>query len=142
MLAGPFLHERLEANDELLQIVNRELRVFDVLVIALVLEPLDHRLERLVIFVGSLLDTEHDVAIDFEFANRNDKEKAFDYSEKCRARSLLTPTSPPSHHGTKEFTEPDNLEIFGPRHSRSLRAIRGLLHLFYFRQVSPNLFEV
>ena len=38
VLAGALLHERLEAGDELLQVVDRELRVLDVLVIALVLE--------------------------------------------------------------------------------------------------------
>jgi CHAT domain-containing protein/Tfp pilus assembly protein PilF len=51
----------------------------------------------------------YDVAIDYEFANRNDKEKAFDYSEKCRARSLLNPANSPSHHVIKEFAEPDKL---------------------------------
>ena len=51
----------------------------------------------------------YDVAINYEFANRNDKEKAFDYSEKCRARSLLNPAHGPSHHVIKEVAEPDKL---------------------------------
>ena len=40
----------------------------------------------------SFFDTEqgvYDVAIDYEFTARGDRRKAFDYSEKCRARSLL-----------------------------------------------------
>ncbi|HWS87596.1 MAG TPA: CHAT domain-containing protein [Pyrinomonadaceae bacterium] len=40
----------------------------------------------------SFFDTEqgvYDVAIDYEFTARGDRRKAFDYSERCRARSLL-----------------------------------------------------
>src|SRR5258705_12442825 len=68
LLAGAILHERLEPRDELLQIVNGELRVLDVLVIALVFQPFDDGLERLVILVRELLHTEHDVAVHLDEA--------------------------------------------------------------------------
>ena len=63
VLAGALLDERLEADDELLEILDRELGVLDVLVVALVLELLDDHLERLVILVRPLLHAEHDVAV-------------------------------------------------------------------------------
>ena len=63
LLADALLDQRLEADDQLLQIVDGQLRVLDVLVIALVLQAVDHRLERLVILVRPLLHAEHDVAV-------------------------------------------------------------------------------
>jgi tetratricopeptide (TPR) repeat protein len=66
----------------------------------------------------SFFDTEqgvYDVAIDYEFTSKNDKAKAFDYSERCRARSLLDPpdaNSRQAHHPTGDSTpvEPGGLD--------------------------------
>jgi CHAT domain-containing protein/tetratricopeptide (TPR) repeat protein len=66
----------------------------------------------------SFFDTEqgvYDVAIDYEFTTKNDKIKAFDYSERCRARSILDPppaNSQQAHHpaATSPPAEPNGLE--------------------------------
>src|SRR6185503_13165623 len=63
LLAGALLDQRLEPLHQLLEIVDAEPGVLDGLVMPFVLQLLDHRLERLVIFVGTLLDAEHDVAV-------------------------------------------------------------------------------
>jgi CHAT domain-containing protein len=47
----------------------------------------------------------YDVAIDYEFTTKDDKRKAFEYSERCRARSLL-----------------DLAEAGDPRHNHTLNA--------------------
>jgi CHAT domain-containing protein len=66
----------------------------------------------------TFFDTEqgiYDVAIDYEFTYKNDRIKAFDYSERCRARSLLDPpesSSQQAHHPTGDSNpaEPDRLQ--------------------------------
>ena len=68
-LAGALLDQRLEAAHQLPADRRRvSSRVLDVLVIALVLERVNHRLERLVIFVGALLHAEDDVAVHLDEA--------------------------------------------------------------------------
>lgn len=63
----------------------------------------------------SFFDTEqgvYDVAIDYEFTVRDDKRKAFDHSEKCRARSLLDPANagdPQREHHTASGLRPPQL---------------------------------
>ena len=61
--AGALLDERLEPRDQFLEIVDRQRRVFDLAVMAFVLERVNHSLERIVILVGALLHAEHDVAV-------------------------------------------------------------------------------
>ena len=62
----------------------------------------------------SFFDSEQnvfDVATDYEFSNKNDKEKAFYYVERSRARSLLDPAfaaGPNGHHAAN--AEPDTVE--------------------------------
>ncbi len=62
-LAGALLDERLEAAHQLLQVVDRELRILDVLMMALVLQRLDDHFERLMVLIGALLHAEDDVAV-------------------------------------------------------------------------------
>src|SRR6185503_1203683 len=68
VLAGALLDQRLEADHEFLQIVDGQLGVFDVLLVALVLEAFDDGLERLVILIGPLLYTQHDIPIHLDEA--------------------------------------------------------------------------
>ncbi len=63
LLAGAHLHQRLEAGDQLPEIVNGQPGILDVLVIPLVLDRVNHHLERVVILVRSLLDAEDDVPV-------------------------------------------------------------------------------
>ena len=63
LLARALLDHRLEADHQLLEIVDGQPGVFDVLVIALVLESVDHSLERVVILIRTLLHAEDDVAV-------------------------------------------------------------------------------
>jgi hypothetical protein len=51
LLAGALLDQRLEAGDELLEVVDGQLRVLDVGVVKLVLELVDHGFERLMVFM-------------------------------------------------------------------------------------------
>jgi hypothetical protein len=65
---GALLDEGLEALDELLLVVGRQLGVLDVVVVLLVLEGLDHGLERLVVLALLLLHAEDDVAVHLDEA--------------------------------------------------------------------------
>ena len=99
----------------------------------------------------SFFDTEqgvYDVAIDYEFTTRNDKNKAFDYSERCRARSILDPpgaNSRNAHHSTADprAAEPDGLQdIQGAMNDKAQivqYAVLGDKLLIWF--VSKNVFE-
>ena len=64
----------------------------------------------------SFFDSEqsvYDVATDYEFSTRHDKEKAFYYVERSRARSLLDPANlgePKGHHAAHAAAEPDTVE--------------------------------
>ena len=63
LLARAILDQRLEPVDQLVLIFGGELRVDDVVVIFLVLEFMDDRLEGLIIFTLALLHAEHHVAV-------------------------------------------------------------------------------
>ena len=63
------LDQGLEADDELLQVVDRQLRVVEVaILVALPLQIADHGLERLVVLVGTLLHSQDDVAVHLDEA--------------------------------------------------------------------------
>ena len=68
LLADALLDQRLEADDQFLQVVDGQLGVFDVLMMAVVLQAVNHRLERVVVLVGTLLHAEHDVAVHLDEA--------------------------------------------------------------------------
>ncbi len=81
-LADALLHERLETRDQFLEIVDGEFRIFDVVVMALMLERLDDGFKRLVILVRTLLHAEHDVAVHLD-------EPAVAVPRKARVAGLL-----------------------------------------------------
>ncbi len=63
LLAGPFLDQRLEPRHQFLQVVHRQLRVLDILLVPLVFQRVNHRLKRLVILVFAFLHPHHDIAV-------------------------------------------------------------------------------
>jgi len=61
-LAGPFLHQCFEADDELLEVVGAQLGVLNLgVVMTLVLERFNHRFKRFVVFTSPLLDAKDNV---------------------------------------------------------------------------------
>ena len=67
-LAGALFDECLEALDELLLVLGGQRGVFDVGVVLLMLELMDDRLERFMVFALALLHPEHDVAVHLDEA--------------------------------------------------------------------------
>ena len=69
IVAGALLHEGLETDDELLEVVGGELGVLKLgVAVAFLLEATDDGLERLMILVRALLHAKHDVAIHLDEA--------------------------------------------------------------------------
>src|SRR5438128_747711 len=62
-VASALLDERLETHNELLKVIDRKFRIFDVLVITLMLELMNDDFKRLVIFTGSFLNAHNHVAV-------------------------------------------------------------------------------
>ena len=68
LFAGPLFHQLFETCDQLFQIAHAQFGIVDILLMALVFELVDHRLERLVIFLGALLHAHDHITIHLDKA--------------------------------------------------------------------------
>src|SRR5205085_9639255 len=68
LFAGALFYQIFETRNQLLQIPHAQFGIVDVLVMALVLEFVHHRLERLVVFFRALLHAHYDIAPAFDVA--------------------------------------------------------------------------
>src|SRR6266536_1140680 len=89
LFAGAFFYRFFETRDRLFRIGHTQFGIVDVLLMAFVLELVDHRLEWLVVFFRALLHTHHHIAVHLDKAAITIPGEAFVFGSLCHRQHGL-----------------------------------------------------